>query len=302
MVSFKNVFILSSFIILTFVFQNCGPQVNFKAAASQNETPAAPAPSAQSSGTRGPAVAASPPPPPLTLLQKAELLCPTTKAQASVTWKRIDWLKPSFDVASLPPCLIKEYTSLYSVEKCSNTGFTSVGANINSGNSMFFEAANKLTDFSFPSSGGSLYANISNIGNFSMKSSANLELNTLQLDTINMAVGVSCIHTNSGNRIISDAFTSSSSSKLALFGINVDGVKAKVNFLHMKSPGNGTHEVYIINSNIDVMKVESPYISLNLKNAIITNLCTTDNAIIKAAEESGVANYISDLTDPRCNP
>lgn len=299
----KNVFILCSFIVLTFIYQNCGPKVNFKASSSQNEATApAAASSAQSSGTtRVPAIA-PPPSPPLTLLQKAQLLCPSTKSQAGVVWNRIDWLKPNIDVVNLPPCLIKEYTALYSVEKCSNSGFTSVGANINSGSSMFFEAASMLTDFSFPSSGGSLYANVNNIGNFYIKTSANLELNTLKFDNINMDGGNSCIYTNLGNRIITDAFTSSSSTKLALFGISMGGVKAKVNFIHMKNQGNGTHEVYIVDSNIDVMKVESKFISLNLKNAIITNLCTTDNAIIKAAEESGVANYISDLTDPRCNP
>lgn len=297
--NFIKVFILCLASILVVVFQNCGPKVNFKAESSQSEPP--PALVTPQSQTRTPA-ASTPPPPPLTLLQKVERLCPNTKNQQDLTWSKVDWSKPESDSSSSPPCLIKEIYSLYLVEKCSDAGFTSLGETLNTGNNIYIQLAKNIPEFSFPSSGGNLFANVMNAGNFSARTGGHLLFNTLQMGQLNLAGADSCVIANKSNRIISDAFTKDTSTRLAFVGLKVNNLKGTLDFLHMKNLGSGSHEVFIVDANVKVVKIESKYITLNLKNTIITTLCTKDNTIITAAEESGVGTYISDLTDPRCNP
>lgn len=301
MTGFTKIFIFSLIGTLIVIFQNCGTKVNFKSEASQSEE-ASPTPVSSQSRSRTPASVA-PPPPPLTLLQKAELLCPNTKTQSGVTWSKVDWLKPENDPTAAPPCLIKDLSSAYLIEKCSDAGFQSLGATLNTGKSTLFQSAKGVSEFLFPSSGGSFYANIMYAGNISITTSGNVLLNALEVEELNLSSSTSsCVIMNKGDRIISDAFTTSSSTKLALFGLKANNIKGTLDFLHMKNVGNGNHEVFIIDTDVNVVKIESKFINLNLKNTTILTLCTTNNTIISAAEESGVGTYISDLTDPRCNP
>jgi hypothetical protein len=295
--------VLVSSVMLFFIFlffQNCSPQMKFQAQESKSESVASvAAPTAQATPrVRAPA---SPPAPPLTLLQKAQAMCPNTIKDGSVNWSKVDWNLPANNSSSAPPCIIKDINSNYTVEKCSSAGFSDIGSGFNFGYDFIFHNADYVPTISFPSQGGDFIANILKIDSAFVRTAGTMMLNSLEIGSVAFeANGISCIALNSANKISAKAYSSNAGVKLALFGVKVNNLKGHIKYLNLASLGTDTDKVYIVDADVTTIKIDNNIAEISLKNVVIENLCTSNNAVIVAAEESGVKNYISDLTDIRC--
>lgn len=294
--------LLSVMTILLFGFQNCSPKMAFKAQESQQQVE-------QTSQT--PVVVQSVPPasvvprvvvPPLTLLQRAQARCPV-KATVSgqISWNKLDWNLAVNDVSKAPPCVIQgeKYYGMYFVDKCSNAGFTDIGEKFNVTFNFQFSAVDYVSNFNFPSSTGSITANIKKLDQYFVKTLGGIFLNSLQIDKATFE-GSPCVWFNDVNRMEISGYSNGSSSSIALFGEKYLDIKGAISTLHLKN--DISHHAYIIDADIQTLKIDGTKPRLSLKNSTIKNLCTVSNIVVLESEESGVENYISDPTDVRCNP